>query len=135
VPHGRQVGHIVVEVPEELQEGHRVLPQPGALLLRLPRLRERERKGGEKKQSSMDSADVSNKQVFFPKSPHQVEHAAQHGQQQEGRLHVHAVDRAHHGATGGRDAEDESPDGVQVELRGRTEVNTPQVNTRHVVIR
>lgn len=41
---------------------------------------------------------------------HQVEHAAQHGQQQEGSLGVHTVDGAHHRRTGGRHAEDEGPD-------------------------
>lgn len=50
---------------------------------------------------------------------HQVEHAAQHGQQQEGSLGVHAVDGAHHRRTGGRHPEDERPDGVQVKLRGQ----------------
>lgn len=48
---------------------------------------------------------------------HQVEHAAQHGQQQEGSLGVHAVDGAHHRRAGGRHAKDERPDGVQVKLR------------------
>lgn len=38
VPHGRQVGHVVVQVPKELHERDRVLPQPGTFLLRLPRL-------------------------------------------------------------------------------------------------
>lgn len=33
VPHRRQVGHIVVQVPKELHEGDRVLPQPGPFLL------------------------------------------------------------------------------------------------------
>lgn len=51
---------------------------------------------------------------------HQVEHAAQHGQQQKSRLGAHAVDGAHHCPTGGRYTEDECPDGVQVKLRGKT---------------
>lgn len=33
VPHRRQVGHVVVQVPEELHEGDGVLPQPGTFLL------------------------------------------------------------------------------------------------------
>ncbi len=47
---------------------------------------------------------------------HQVEHATQHGQQQEGGLCVHIVDGAHYCCTGGRHAKDERPDGVQVKL-------------------
>lgn len=62
--------------------------------------------------------------------PHQVEHAAQHGQQQEGRLGVHVVDGAHDRPAGGRDAKDEGPDGVQVKLRRQTDTGVirSQVN-------
>lgn len=38
VPHWGQVRHVVVKIPKELHEGDRVLPQPGAFLLWLPRL-------------------------------------------------------------------------------------------------
>lgn len=52
--------------------------------------------------------------------PHQVEHAAQHSQQQKGSLGVYVVDGAHYCRAGGRHAKDECPDGVQVKLRRRT---------------
>ena len=70
----------------------------------------------------------------FRGAPHQVEHAAQHGQQQEGGLGVHVVDGAHQRPAGGRDAEDERPDGVQVELRGQghTGVIHSHKNTLHI---
>lgn len=47
---------------------------------------------------------------------HQVEHAAQHGQQQEGSLGVNIVDGADYGRAGRRHAKDERPDRVQVKL-------------------
>ena len=55
-------------------------------------------------------------------SSHQVQHAAQHGQQQEGSLCAHIVDGADYRRTGGRHAEDERPDGVQVKLRRQTHI-------------
>lgn len=51
------------------------------------------------------------------KVSHQIEHAAQHGQQQEGRLGAHAVNGAHHRPTGGRNPKDEGPDGIQIKLK------------------
>lgn len=50
----------------------------------------------------------------------QIEHAAQHGQQQEGGFIANAVDGADHRPTGGRHPEDERPDGIQVKLRVKT---------------
>lgn len=64
--------------------------------------------------------------------PHQVEHAAQHGQQQEGSLGAHIVDGAHYSRTGGRHAEDERPDGVQVKLRRHT--HTGVIYTLHAYL-
>lgn len=42
VPHGCQVGHVVVEVTEKLHQCDGVFPEPGAFLLRLPRLHTQE---------------------------------------------------------------------------------------------
>lgn len=47
---------------------------------------------------------------------HQVEHAAQHGQEQERCFSAHVVNAAHHCSTGGRDAKYKRPDRVQVKL-------------------
>lgn len=47
---------------------------------------------------------------------HQVEHAAQHGQEQERCFSAHVVNGAHHCSTGGRDAKYKRPDRVQVKL-------------------
>lgn len=63
-------------------------------------------------------------------SSHQVEHAAQHGQEQEGCLGANAVDRSHHCPTRSWDAEDESPEGVQVKLRDtHTNANSEMANS------
>ncbi len=47
---------------------------------------------------------------------HQVEHAAQHCQEQERCFSTHAVNGAHHCSTGGWDAKYKRPDRVQVKL-------------------
>lgn len=52
---------------------------------------------------------------------HQVEHAAQHGQQQESSLSANTMDGGHHRPTGCRHAKDEGPDRVQVKLREQTQ--------------
>lgn len=43
-------------------------------------------------------------------SPHQVEHAAQHGQKQEGSLSTDIVDGANYCCTRGWNSKDEGPD-------------------------
>lgn len=48
--------------------------------------------------------------------PHQVQHAAQHGQQEEGCLRTHVVNGTHHCGTRGWNPKDKRPDGVQVKL-------------------
>lgn len=59
--------------------------------------------------------------IFIKKDgPHQIKHAAQHGQKQEGSLSTDIVDGANYCRTRGRHSKDECPDWVQVKLRGQT---------------
>lgn len=62
------------------------------------------------------STDLRTLRKPNEKRPHQVQHAAQHGQQEEGCLSAHIVDGAHHRGTGGWNPKDERPDGVQIKL-------------------
>lgn len=58
--------------------------------------------------------------IIIKDSADQVEHAAQHGQQQEGSLGTDIVDGANYCCTRSWHSKDEGPDGVQVKLRWQT---------------
>lgn len=85
-------------------------------------------------QKALQSSEICHSLTQIPSrlprvcGSYQVEHAAQHGQQQEGSLRVHAVDGSHHSGAGGRHAEDERPDGVQVKLMGQ-DTNTAVIHS------